>query len=154
MSNTSHYLCRYQYLLGPMFLGSHDSDQWPQWVPYNIIYNQVHPVLLLHIFSDMKMAMWCIASGVFSFILMLLNKFGGSKLHIHALNHRPISDIGLYLNSEMDYQITVSKRAIGVYRKTSSISRTKFQSLNVSCVLLQLSSLNPLKPGVKLRMKM
>ena len=40
------------------------------------------------------------------------------------------------------------------YRKTSSISRTKFQSLNVSCVLLQLSSLNPLKPGVKLRMKM
>ena len=40
------------------------------------------------------------------------------------------------------------------YRKTSSISRTKFQSLNVSCVLLQLSLLNPLKPGVKLRMKM
>ena len=39
------------------------------------------------------------------------------------------------------------------YRKTSSISRTKFQNLNVSCILLQLSSLNPLKPGVKLRMK-
>ena len=40
------------------------------------------------------------------------------------------------------------------YRKTSFISRTKSQSLNVSCILLQLSSLNPLKPGVKLRMKM
>ena len=40
------------------------------------------------------------------------------------------------------------------YRKTSSISRTKFQNLNVSCILSQLSSLNPLKPGVKLRMKM
>ena len=40
------------------------------------------------------------------------------------------------------------------YRKTSSISRTKYQNLNVSCILLQLSSLNPLKPGVKLRMKM
>ena len=40
------------------------------------------------------------------------------------------------------------------YRKTSSISRTKFQNLNVSCIILQLSSLNPLKPGVKLRMKM
>ena len=39
-------------------------------------------------------------------------------------------------------------------RKTSSISRTKFQSVNVSCILAQLSSLNPLKPGVKLRMKM
>ena len=33
-------------------------------------------------------------------------------------------------------------------RKTSSISRTKSQSLNVSCILLQVSSLNPLKPGV------
>ena len=40
------------------------------------------------------------------------------------------------------------------YRKTSSISCTKSQSLNVSCILLQLPSLNPLKPGVQLRMKM
>ena len=29
------------------------------------------------------------------------------------------------------------------YRKTSSINRTKSQSLNVSCILAQLSSLNP-----------
>ena len=28
------------------------------------------------------------------------------------------------------------------------------KNLNVSCILLQLSLLNPLKPGVKLRMKM
>ena len=34
------------------------------------------------------------------------------------------------------------------YCKTSSISRTKFQNLNVSCPLLQLSLPNPLKPGV------
>ena len=40
------------------------------------------------------------------------------------------------------------------YRKTSSISRTKSQSLKVSCILVQLSSRNPLKPDVKLRMKM
>ena len=40
------------------------------------------------------------------------------------------------------------------YCKTSSISNTKSQNLNVSCILLQLSSLNPLKPGVQLRMKM
>ena len=40
------------------------------------------------------------------------------------------------------------------YRKTSSTSRTKSQSLNVSCILVQLFSLNPLKPGVKLRTKM
>ena len=40
------------------------------------------------------------------------------------------------------------------YRKTSSIVTPKSQKLNVSCILLQLSSVNPLKPGVKLRMKM
>ena len=40
------------------------------------------------------------------------------------------------------------------YRKTSSISRTQLQNLNVSCPLLQLSMPNPLKPGVKLIMKM
>ena len=43
---------------------------------------------------------------------------------------------------------------VNSYRKTSGISRTKSQNLIVSCILLQLSSLNPLKPGVKLRMKM
>ena len=40
------------------------------------------------------------------------------------------------------------------YRKTSSISRTKSQNLNVSHLILQLSLPNPLKPNVKLRMKM
>ena len=40
------------------------------------------------------------------------------------------------------------------YRKTSSISRTKSKSLNVTCILAQLSSLNPLKPAVTLKMKM
>ena len=39
------------------------------------------------------------------------------------------------------------------YRKTSSINRTKSQTLNVSCILLQLSSRFPLKPDVKLRIK-
>ena len=48
----------------------------------------------------------------------------------------------------------LSQRNHEIYRKTSSISRTKSQSLNVSCILAQLSSFNPLKPGVKLRMKM
>ena len=50
--------------------------------------------------------------------------------------------------------IQSNDNVIMTYRKTSSISRTKSQSLNVSCIILQLSSLNPLKPGVKLRMKM
>ena len=41
-----------------------------------------------------------------------------------------------------------------IYRKTSSISHTKSQSLNVSHLVLQLSLPNPLKPGVKSSMKM
>ena len=40
------------------------------------------------------------------------------------------------------------------YRKTSSISRTKFQNLNGFRLVLQLSLLNALEPGVKSRMKM
>ena len=48
----------------------------------------------------------------------------------------------------------ISSYSIDIYRKTSSTSRTKSQSLNVSCIPVQLFSLNPLKPGVKLRMKM
>ena len=39
-------------------------------------------------------------------------------------------------------------RHSSTYRKTSSISCTKSQNLNVSCILFQLSSFNPLKPGV------
>ena len=41
-----------------------------------------------------------------------------------------------------------------MYCKTFSISHTKSQNLNVSCIVLRLSSLNPLKPGVKLRTQM
>ena len=40
------------------------------------------------------------------------------------------------------------------YHKTSSIGRTNSQNLNVSRVLLQWPLPNPLKPGIKLRMKM
>ena len=40
------------------------------------------------------------------------------------------------------------------YRETSNIRRTKHQNLNISRFVLQLSLPNPLKPGVKSRMKM
>ena len=40
------------------------------------------------------------------------------------------------------------------YCQVSNIRRTKFQNLNVSCLVLQLPLCNLLKPGVKLRMKM
>ena len=54
---------------------------------------------------------------------------------------------GLYVAARM--QLTRM-----IYRKTSCISRTKPPNLTVSCLLLQWSLPNPLKPGVKLRMKM
>ena len=40
------------------------------------------------------------------------------------------------------------------YRQFSNISRTQFQNINGSRLILQLPLPNPLKPGVKLRMKM
>ena len=40
------------------------------------------------------------------------------------------------------------------YRQFSNISRTQSQNINVSRLVLLLSFPNPLKPGVKLRMKM
>ena len=57
-------------------------------------------------------------------------------------------------------QVSCCQRVLGqlsnaqIYRKISSLSRTKSQSLNASCILAQLSSFNPLKPAVELRMKM
>ena len=42
----------------------------------------------------------------------------------------------------------------GDYRKVSNIRRTKFQNLNDSHLVLKSSLPNPLKPGVKSRMKM
>ena len=50
------------------------------------------------------------------------------------------------LNCPSDHIIT--------YRKVSNIRRTKSQNFNASRLILQLSLPNPLKPGVKLRMKM
>ena len=46
------------------------------------------------------------------------------------------------------------KIVIVKYRPLSNISRTQSQNINVSRLVLQLSLPNPLKPGVKLRMKM
>ena len=40
------------------------------------------------------------------------------------------------------------------YRKISNIRRTKSPNLDVSRIVVQLSSPNPMKPGVKSRMKM
>ena len=41
-----------------------------------------------------------------------------------------------------------------MYRKTSNTIRTKLQNVNVPRLGLQFSLPNPLKPGIKSRMKM
>ena len=64
--------------------------------------------------------------------------------------HNPLSIVNCPC---WEHDIT-SLRTINNYRKTSSISRTKSQNLNVSHIVLQLSLPNPLKPGVKSSMKM
>ena len=60
----------------------------------------------------------------------------------------------LFLSSLLTLSLHWFRYGHPTYRKTSSISRTKSPSLNVSCILVQLSLQNPLKPVVKLRMKM
>ena len=63
-------------------------------------------------------------------------------------------------NSELipgkEYPSGVSCNAWNItgYRKVSNIRRTKSQNLNASRLILELSLPIPLKPGVKLRMKM
>ena len=60
--------------------------------------------------------------------------------------------VAKYAQSHYKLGVTATVSYLGkYYRKTSSISRTKSQCLNGSCILAQLSSLIPLKPGVKLR---
>ena len=50
--------------------------------------------------------------------------------------------------------IVVVDASVSTYREVSNIRRTKSQNLNASRLVLKLSLPNPLKPGVKLRMKM
>ena len=52
-----------------------------------------------------------------------------------------------------NYKIT-PRLASDDYRKISNIIRTKLPNLNVSRLVVQLSFPNPMKPGVKSRMKM
>ena len=66
----------------------------------------------------------------------LLNHQNGIPLHWYC---NIIENI--FLNVHM-------KQFLNNYRQISNISHTKSQNLNVSCLVLQLSLSNPLKPGV------
>ena len=52
------------------------------------------------------------------------------------------------------HQMTVHIDKIDIYHQISSIKHKKSKNLNVSHLVLQLSLPDPLKPGVKWRMKM
>ena len=59
--------------------------------------------------------------------------------------------------AEWNYKLTYllySVSSMSIYHQISNISCTKSQNLNVTCLILQLSLPNPLKPGVKSGMKM
>ena len=55
---------------------------------------------------------------------------------------------------KINMAITVKYWRNTIYCKTFNMRHTKYQNLNISCLGLQLSLPNPLKPGVKSRMKM
>ena len=81
---------------------------------------------------------------------------GNQYLLTFGIVHPPLPVFSRQLCQKIRIQVRIRCRHLtgANYHKTSSISRTKFQNLNVSCILMQLSSLNSLKPGVKLIMKM
>ena len=79
----------------------------------------------------------------------------------------PISQSSLYIPHHVNYflcsrapmfflikESTFMEWENTKYRKIFNIRRTKYQTLNDSHLILQLAFPNPLKPGVKLRMKM
>ena len=71
---------------------------------------------------------------------------------IQVMAWRRIDDKALF--EPMVIQFTYAYMFHRAYRKISNISRTKSPDLNVSRLVLQLSLPNPMKPGVKSRMKM
>ena len=110
-----------------------NMDKYFMWIHYERLYN--------HNKAKHNKTV-CIFLGIYCNVCIKAKQF-----EIYSVKCVPYSTVIDFLfDSKLFYHNN--------YRKTSSISRTKFQSLNVSCILLQLSSLNPLNSSVKLRMKM
>ena len=66
-----------------------------------------------------------------------------------------ITDVHVNRNEWVTLDLTLQCLShIDFYRQTANVSHTKYQHLNVSRLLLQLSLPNPVKPSVKSRMKM
>ena len=76
------------------------------------------------------------------------------KCNLGCLQRFPLSEDFRGMVGSGSQQCNVDPRSHEVYRKISNIWHTKWQNLNDSLLRLQLSAPNPLKPGVKSRMKM
>ena len=71
-----------------------------------------------------------------------------SPWHLKAVPLRYQSPRHFQCVFRFNFHLRLLCLGVQYYRKTSSINRTKSPNLNVSCILLQLSSLNPSKPCV------
>ena len=99
-----------------------------------------------------------IAFFFFSF-LFLSNKNTQQEVQAPGINWTQVlrEDKTIFITqpSDPNNQTTFTNRdQLNEYCQTSSITHTKSQNSNVSHLDLQLSLANPLKPGVKSRMKM
>ena len=106
-----------------------------------------HPWVWLHIWTMLIQILW--PDGTKPILEVMLTSLKKKQVARHWQSQ--FRDLTHVMSECYTEDLNLPTR---IYRKTSSISRTKSQTLIVSCILLQLSSLNPLKPGVKLRMKM
>ena len=95
--------------------------------------------------ADINLHIWACWNGATLYLLCLwihdcfplVLPIGSLLLHVSWIDYNP----GMWIS---DY----------TYRQFSNIRRTQSQNITVSRIVLLLSLPNPLKPGVKLRMKM
>ena len=90
------------------------------------------------------------------FVLTKLKISEGPHNRLYEWNRQVTGQSGSVMQQALSCQdviIMLIRRYI-IYREISTISRTKYQTLNVSRLVPQLSLSNPLKPGNKSKMKM
>ena len=134
------------------------SANWQQFCPGSAKWNQFITELVCNFFSSFVSTGRYQACVVFHFprwliclqlghgrvirgwstqkeMLLLIHTQNSVTVHLHCVSER-------------------GTRGVTTYRKLSNIRRTKSENLSGCRLVLQLSLANPLKPGIKLRMKM
>ena len=104
-----------------------------------------------------SVAIW---SMVFQYLLFSLQHYdaimkyvsqGPMMVDVHM--HRPLTNSRNFMDALLAFwpglQVSDLMKTNQIYRPNSNIRYNKSPNLNVSCLILQLSLLNPLKPGIK-----